>query len=230
MQVRVRLFAAFRERAKASELTYELPEGATAASVLDRLVAEHPDLAGLARSVQYAVDQEFVSGDHPLRNGSEIAFIPPVSGGEESPVGAPPRRLFKVTADPIDVDAVTRHVMDDERDGAVVTFVGIARRFARGRRVSYLEYEAYPEMAEKSLAQIADEMRQKWRVENVAIVHRVGRLAIGDVSIAIAVGSPHRKEAFQACSYAIDRVKEHTPVWKKEVWEDGSEWIGREGG
>lgn len=145
-------------------------------------------------------------------------------------VDTAPRRLFKVTSNPIDVDAVTRQVSTDERDGAVVTFVGIARRFARGRRVRYLEYEAYPELAEKSLEQIADEIRQRWQIENVAIVHRVGRLEIGDVSIAIAVGSPHRKEGFQACSYAIDRVKEHTPVWKKEVWEDGEEWIGREGG
>lgn len=145
-------------------------------------------------------------------------------------VDTQPRRYFKVTTEPIDVGFLTSIVADDERDGAIVTFIGTVRRFARGRRVSYLEYEAYPEMAEKSLAQIADEIRSKWQIENVAIIHRVGRLQVGDISIAIAVGAPHRKEAFQACSYAIDRIKEHTPVWKKEVWEDGEEWIGREGG
>lgn len=115
-----------------------------------------------------------------------------------------------------------------EADGAVIVFRGVARRFSRGRDVVHLEYEAYAEMAEKIMAQIGDEMKARWPITNVAIVHRTGVLEIGQASVAIAVSAPHRGEAFAATEYAIDRLKEIVPIWKKEVWSDGSQWIGWE--
>jgi molybdopterin synthase catalytic subunit len=128
---------------------------------------------------------------------------------------------------PID-DMALEDAVRTDADGAVIVFHGVARRFSRGRDVVHLEYEAYPEMAEKVMAQIGDEMKQRWRVSGVAMVHRTGVLEIGQASVAIAVAAPHRGEAFAAAQYAIDRLKEIVPIWKKEVWSDGSQWIGWE--
>jgi molybdopterin synthase catalytic subunit len=134
---------------------------------------------------------------------------------------------FKIVEGPIDSAALESEVLTDA-DGAVCTFQGVARRFSRGREVIHLEYEAYPEMAERKLAEIGDELRVKFGVERVAIHHRIGVLPIGEASVVIAVASPHRKEAFTACQYAIDRLKQVVPIWKKEVWSDGQQWIGWE--
>jgi molybdopterin synthase catalytic subunit len=135
--------------------------------------------------------------------------------------------LFKIVEGPIDDMALEREVRTDA-DGAVIVFRGVARRFSRGRDVVHLEYEAYPEMAEKVMAQIADEMKTRWPVSDVAMVHRTGVLEIGQASVAIAVAAPHRGEALEAAQYAIDRLKQVVPIWKKEVWSDGSQWIGWE--
>ena len=136
--------------------------------------------------------------------------------------------MFKVVEGPIDDLDLETQVRTDA-DGAVIVFRGVARKFSRGRDVVHLEYEAYPEMAEKTMAQIGDEIQVKWpSVSNVAIVHRTGVLEIGQASVMIAVATPHRAEAFAACQYAIDRLKQIVPVWKKEVWSDGSQWIGWE--
>lgn len=134
---------------------------------------------------------------------------------------------FKIVNAPIDPVTLTAEVLTDA-DGAICTFQGVARRYSRGREVVHLEYEAYPEMAERKLAEIGDELRVKFGVERVAIHHRIGVLAIGEASVVIAVASPHRKEAFAACQYAIDRIKQTVPIWKKEVWSDGQQWIGWE--
>lgn len=136
--------------------------------------------------------------------------------------------LFKVVREPIDITALAELVRTDEC-GAVCTFLGVARNNTRGRRVVHLEYEAYPEMAERKMEEIAQEIRLKMGVDRVAIVHRIGKLEIGEASVGIAVASPHRREAFLACQYAIDRLKQIVPIWKKEVWEDGEAWIGWEG-
>ena len=135
--------------------------------------------------------------------------------------------MFKVvegSIDEINLEAAVR----TEADGAVIVFRGVARRFSRGRDVVHLEYEAYPEMAEKVMAQIGDEIKTRWPISGVAIVHRTGVLEIGQASVAIAIAAPHRGEAFQAAQYAIDRLKQIVPIWKKEVWSDGSQWIGWE--
>ena len=132
---------------------------------------------------------------------------------------------FWLTDQPLDAAAVTR-LVEDPGCGAVVTFVGAVRRENEGREVDYLEYEAYPGMAEAKMAEIGAEIRQRWGLGQVAIVHRLGRCEVGEASIVIAVASPHRREAFEACHYAIDRVKEIVPIWKREVWKDGAVWIG----
>jgi len=135
--------------------------------------------------------------------------------------------MFKIVGGPIDEIALESAVRTDA-DGAVIVFRGVARRHSRGRDVVHLEYEAYPEMAEKVMAQIADEVKHRWPVSRVAMVHRTGVLEIGQASVVIAISAPHRGEAFEAAKYAIDRLKEIVPIWKKEVWSDGSQWIGWE--
>jgi molybdopterin synthase catalytic subunit len=135
--------------------------------------------------------------------------------------------MFKIVEGAIDEIALEDEVRTDA-DGAVIVFRGVARRQSRGREVVHLEYEAYPEMAEKVMAQIGDEMRDRWPISRVAIVHRTGVLEIGQASVMIAVSAPHRREAFEAASYAIDRLKQIVPIWKKEVWSDGAQWIGWE--
>jgi MoaE-MoaD fusion protein len=132
--------------------------------------------------------------------------------------------MFRVVDGPIDELALEEAVRTDA-DGAVLVFRGVARKYSRGREVVHLEYEAYPEMAEKVMAEIGDEIRTRWEISRVAIVHRTGVLEIGQASVAIAIASPHRAEAFAAGQYAIDRLKQVVPIWKKEVWSDGSQWI-----
>ena len=133
--------------------------------------------------------------------------------------------MYKVTSEPLALDPLATAVGRNTA-GAVATFLGIVREFSRGRQVVHLEYEAYPEMAEATMRQIGQEIRAKWPVDDVAIVHRVGVLRIGEASVAIAVSAPHRRAALEACAYAIERVKQIVPIWKKEVWSDGSQWIG----
>jgi len=136
--------------------------------------------------------------------------------------------MFKIVDEPIDATELGKLVCS-EADGAVCVFLGVARKYSRGREVVHLEYEAYPEMAEKKLAEIGDELHEKFGVERVAIYHRTGVLKIGEASVGIAVATPHRGPAFEACQYAINRLKETVPIWKKEVWSTGEQWIGWEG-
>jgi molybdopterin synthase catalytic subunit len=151
-----------------------------------------------------------------LTEDDEVALIPPVSGGLD---------VFEIVDTPLSGDALVKAVGQDT-SGAIASFLGVVRGYARGRKVSYLEYDAYREMAVAKMRQIREEIRARWPVDGVAITHRVGRLGIGEASVAIAVSSPHRREALQACAYAIERLKEIVPIWKKEVWADGAEWIG----
>ena len=132
--------------------------------------------------------------------------------------------MFEITEADIQLEPLVQHVRKDS-NGGIVTFLGVVRDFSRGHHVRYLEYEAYAEMAIRKLRQIGEEIREKWGIEDVAIVHRVGHLEVGERAVAIAVGSPHRKAAFEACEYAIDRLKEIVPIWKKETGEGGEVWI-----
>ena len=213
--VNVRLFASLREMVGERDLRLTLPEGATIAQLRERLGEEYPVVRAFLPTLVYAVDEEYVPSEHVLHEGDFVALIPPVSGG------AP---LFVVTADPLDPAALVDSVRRDEA-GAVALFYGIVRNENLGRRVQYLEYDAYPEMAVKKMREVAHEVRARFPVEEVGAMHRTGRLEIGEISLLVAVSSAHRSEAFEACHYAVDRIKQIVPVWKKEVWEDGSAWI-----
>ena len=206
--IRVRLFAGLREQAGWSER--ELDEIARVADVWPALdLGEEP--AGLL----YAVNREYAERERALHDGDEVALIPPVSGG-----------AFRVTEEPLSLEAVAAEVAD-ERAGAVATFTGTVRRQSRGREVTRLEYEAYAEMAEEVMAKLAAELEQRYELCAVAIHHRVGVLGIGEASVLIAVSAPHRQDALAACKDAIDELKERVPLWKKEVYAGGEEWIGR---
>lgn len=223
MRIRLRLFASVREIVGARELSLEVPEGCTLGRALQQIAEAYPRLQGLAPSLMLAVNREYRGAEHRLREGDEVGLIPPVSGGAGAGGGGPD--LYRVQEGPLSLDALGAHVAA-RTSGAVAGFLGVVREFSRGRQVIHLEYEAYPEMAEAKMRQIGEEIRAKWPVDAVAIVHRTGRLAIGDASVAIAVASPHRHQALEACAYAIERLKQIVPIWKKEAWADGSEWIG----
>jgi molybdopterin synthase catalytic subunit/molybdopterin converting factor small subunit len=210
MRVTVRLFAGLRERAGAGERELDLPAGSRLADVWAPLgLGEEPE------GLLYAVNKEYGSGDRLLADGDEVALIPPVSGG-----------AFRLTPDPIEVGAVIAEVAD-ERAGAIATFLGTTRIESRGRTVVHLEYEAYEGMAEKVMAEIAEALSARYDLCKVAITHRIGRVGIGEASVAIAVSAPHREHALAACKEAIDTLKVDVPLWKKEVYEGGEEWIGR---
>ena len=220
MRAKVRFFARLAELAGTRETEVELGEGLSVAEAFLALCRRFPELADHADSLMYAVNAEYVSADHPLRAGDELALIPPVSGGRPEPVEG----LFEVTAEPLDPQRLTSAVRKDE-SGAVALFLGVVRDNSRGRRVLYLEYDAYPEMATRVMRRIAAEALERWPLTDVAMQHRTGRLEIGETSLLIAVSSPHRKEAFEACHHLVDRFKETVPIWKKEVWEGGEVWI-----
>ena len=213
--ITVRLFARLAELTGLRETTVEVGEGLTAADVYTVLAREHPVIAGFASSVTYARNQEYASADTPLAPGDELAVIPPVSGGAE---------LFEATPDKLDPNRIVEAVRRDDA-GAVTLFYGIVRNENMGRRVLYLEYDAYPEMAGKVMREIAAEIRSRWPVGEIACQHRTGRLEIGETSLLVAVSSAHRREAFEACHAYVDALKERAPIWKKEVFEGGEEWI-----
>jgi len=217
MQIHVRYFAVVRERLGRSEETIELPAGATVAAALDALSARHDAIRALRPYLQVAVNQETTPGERPLDDGDELALIPPVAGGDE-------RHAYLVDVPP-SLDAVLAAVRGHGL-GGVVTFTGVVRNRSQGRTVEHLEYEAYPEMAEKVFAEICEEIERFYPGTRIAIEHRAGKLVPGDVAVVIAVAAPHRAEAFRACQETIDRVKARAPIWKKEIGPDGSEWVG----
>jgi MoaE-MoaD fusion protein len=210
MRVRVRLFAGLRERVGTGENEIELPLGSRAGDVWD-LLQIGPEPEGLA----YAVNRRYVDRDEPLAEGDELAIIPPVSGG-----------AFRLTEEMLDPRAVMREV-ETEGAGAVASFVGTVRARSRERDVLYLEYEAYVGMAEQVMEELAAALKAKYDLCEVAVAHRIGRVEVGEASIAIAVSAPHRQDALAACAEAIDTLKETAPLWKKEVYEGGEEWSGR---
>jgi molybdopterin synthase catalytic subunit/molybdopterin converting factor small subunit len=207
MSVTVRLFAGLRERAGWARREIEAD-----------FVGEVWPTLGLGEEpggLLYAVNREYAEPGQELRDGDEVALIPPVSGG-----------AFRVTEERLSLDAAIAEVAD-ERAGGIATFTGTVRRQSRGREVLYLEYEAYAEMAEDVIAQLAAELDETHDLCGISIHHRVGRVEIGEPSVVIAVSAPHRQDALAACRQAIDRLKETVPLWKKEVYEGGEEWLGR---
>lgn len=221
VKIKVRLFASYREAVGASQVELPLHDDADGAALWAALVARYPGLGTLPPPSGYAIDDEYVSGNRPLRGAGEVALIPPVSGGDD------PAIVVELTAGPISTDRILRAVADP-RAGAVVLFLGVVRDNARGRRVDHLIYEAYEALARRELERIAATVTQRWPVTRIAIVHRTGRLGVGEPSVAVAVSAPHRGEAFEAGRYTIDTLKQTVPIWKKEVWEGGAAWIGAE--
>ncbi len=218
LTVPVRFFAAARERVGKGADLLTLPEGATVRTALDALAARYPNLASLLPHLRVAVDQEFAPDDQPLRDGVELALIPPVAGGA-------PREVFAIVDRPLALEEVTAAVTT-EGHGGVVGFAGTVRNVTRGRAVTRLEYEAYAPMAEKQLRVIAEEAKVKWPGVRVAVVHRVGTLLPGETAVVIGTSAPHRQEAFLACQHVIDRLKQDVPIWKKEFYADGEVWVG----
>jgi molybdopterin synthase catalytic subunit len=208
--VRVRLFASLRERAGSGSVDVELPDGAVVGDVWPVLrLGDEP--SGLL----YAVNRGYAEKTASLSPGDEVAVIPPVSGGG-----------FALSEEPLSLEAVAAEVKVDDA-GAIATFVGTTRAHSRGRDVLYLEYEAYEGMAEQVMAELAAALKAKHELCEVAIHHRVGRVEIGETSVVIAISAPHRAAALTACHEAIDELKVTVPLWKKEVYEGGEEWIGR---
>ena len=210
MQVTVRLFAGLREQAATGSRRLELADGATLGDVWPAL-----DLGDEPSGLLYAVNRRYAAAHTELGGGDEVAVIPPVSGGD-----------FRLTAEPLSLDAVVREVQRDGA-GAIASFLGTVRNRSRERNVLYLEYEAYEGMAEETMAELAAELAARHELSAIAIHHRVGRVEIGEPSVAIAVSSPHRAAALAACAEAIDTLKGTVPLWKKEVYEGGEEWIGQ---
>lgn len=219
INVDLRYFAAMREALGRSSERLGVPVGTTAGALLDRLVDEQPRLDRMRSVVMVMVNQSYAPADTVLSDGDEVAFIPPVSGGASG--------FYRVQEAPLDAREVEALVVHPGA-GAVVTFSGTVRDHGRGRGVSLLEYEAYAPAAERMMEQVGEEIAARWSVLNIAIVHRTGALPVGEVSVVIAISSAHRDAAFDASRYAIERLKEIVPIWKKEHYEDGAAWLGSE--
>lgn len=219
IKIRLRTFAFVRQALGSGELQLTLPAGSTVAHLLEKLAAEHPNLAPHLGQVIVTINQQFAEQTQILKAGDEVGVFPPVSGGTED-------TWVSISAQPIDAAELLAKVTEPGA-GAVVTFAGVVRDNNLGRPVNFLEYEAYAEMAEAKMRQVIAEARQRWpKIRRVAAVHRVGRLELGEMAVLIAVGAPHRDDgAFETARYAIDRIKEIVPIWKKEGWSDGAEWL-----
>lgn len=234
MQVRVLSFGILKEWLGAAALTVDLREAATVADLLHQLASapSAPDLSGIA----VGVNAEFAMPGQVLKEGDEVALLPPVSGGTAQPGAAQPMRAENASDESSDgaiVIALTREVIASARhiadarhaeDGAVVVFDGIVRNHSRGRRTLYLDYEAYEEMALAQMRELAAQARSRFAIRHVTMIHRLGRLEIGETSVLIVVASAHRTAAFEASRWLIDSLKQTVPIWKKETFADGAVW------
>ncbi len=238
MRIRVLVFGAVREALGRKELDLELSEGAVVADVRERLRARHAIFDEYGDRLLVSRNRAVADPDDRLAEGDEVAFLPPVSGGAgdglegardrpegdlRGAAGAAPRRCT-LSDRPLDVGEVVARVGGPDC-GGIVTFVGAVRNRARGHAIRFLEYEAYPAMAEAEMERIAQEAGQRWPGCRVAMAHRHGHLEIGDLAVVVVAAAPHRAEAFEACRFAIDTLKEKVPIWKKEVATDGAYWV-----
>jgi molybdopterin synthase catalytic subunit len=231
MRVRVLFFGVLKDLAGKGDDSLELPEGSRVRGLLSHYAAQIPKINELLSSIAVAVNQQYAGMDKELKSGDEIALLPPVSGGSEgeSPSGQPAghRRYASIVREAIDTLSILDRIKHPE-DGAAVLFEGVVRNSTRGRRTLYLDYEAYEEMALRQMEELAQQALQQFRVRDVALVHRLGRLEIGESSVLIVVASAHRAAAFDACRWLIDTLKRRVPIWKKEYFEDGAVWADGE--
>ena len=227
MQVRLLFFATLKDIVGARQMQLEVPAGATVSDVLSHLETSYPRLKDYRPVVLTAINEEYVDQRSAVQEGDEVAIFPPVSGGEVDSgtlVITRPGELYQITRDPIDAQKISRQMLRDE-DGAICIFEGVVRNNSKGKRTLHLVYEAYDTMALKKLEEIGVLVRQAWDIDCLAMIHRLGHLDIGETSVAVMVTSAHRRAAFDACHYAIDKLKKVVPIWKKEFFEDGEVWI-----
>jgi molybdopterin synthase catalytic subunit len=216
VSVTVLLFASVADAAGTRRTHLDWRRGDTVASLRDRLVASHPALERFVPNLLYAVDEAYADPGDPVADGATLALIPPVSGGS--------RMLVRVTSEPLDTAEAIAAVATPAA-GAINVFLGVVRDNNLGRNVGHLVYDAYPEMAEKVMRELGEQALERFGLENAAIFHRTGRLEIGETSLLIAISSGHRAESFEGGHWLVNEIKKRVPVWKKEVWEDGEEWI-----
>src|ERR1041384_4923191 len=216
VKVRVLFFGAARDVVDQNPLEISLAAPATVSTAFQTLVTKFSDLERFGRSLLFAVNQEYATPDTMLKENDELAVFPPVSGGSHD--------FFELTTEPIDVGAVARRVVLPEC-GATVTLDGYAREWTKGKRTLYLVYEAYDSMALSEMERLGAEAHKQFEIAHLGIVHRTGRLEIGETSVVIAASAPHRQAAFQACEWTIRELKRTVPIWKKEVLENGEVWV-----
>jgi molybdopterin synthase catalytic subunit len=216
VNVEVRLFAALREQAGTSHVGLELPDGARVADVWGALGLGGEEPSSLA----FALNRKYADREDPLHDGDEVALIPPVSGGDDAAL----HPIAELTVEPIDLGRLIARVADPGA-GAIATFLGTVRNVARGREVLWLDYEAFDEMAVLELERVARRVTEEHGCLRTAIAHRTGRLEVGEASVAVAVSAAHRQSALTACQQAIDTLKQTVPIWKKERYADGEEWV-----
>jgi molybdopterin synthase catalytic subunit len=226
----VLFFGAARDTAGQDQVEIELAKSSRSAEAFEKVLDLYPSLRRFGRSLLFAVNQEYATADREIREGDELAVFPPVSGG--APVSTSEsvsaNDFFELTTDPINVGEVARRVVLPEC-GATVTLDGYAREWTRGRRTLHLVYEAYAPMALSEMQRLGREAHQRFEIAHLGIVHRTGRLEIGETSVVIAVSAPHRRAAFEACEWAIRELKRTVPIWKKEIFADGEVWVEGEG-
>lgn len=225
VKVTLKLFGSLREAVGESTIPLELGDGARVADARAWLAGQNPLVEQLGERLAASVNLEIAPPDQALRDGDEVAFLPPVAGGDGQRDDAAKRAgICTIQTEPlVEAEVVAR--VDGPDAGGVVSFVGNVRDHARGHEIEYLEYEAYPEMAEREMRKIVDEAAERWPGTRVAIAHRVGHLEIGDAAVVVVAASAHREEAFLACRFAIDTLKVRVPIWKREVATDGAYWV-----
>jgi molybdopterin synthase catalytic subunit/molybdopterin converting factor small subunit len=221
MKIRVLFFGLTRDLTGLSEESVDVCEGESIEGLWRAYEGRFPGLRNVSTAVQFALNEELARRGQQLRDGDELAVMPPVSGGTD-------QSFYALTHEAIRAEDLSRHLRRPEA-GAVAVFEGIVRRNSDGRRTLYLEYEAYEPLALRKMREIGDEAKRRFAIDGLAIMHRVGRLEIGETSVAIVVTAAHRGPAFEACRYAIDRLKQIVPIWKKEYFEDGAVWAEGEG-
>ena len=227
IKVRVLFFGAARDAVGQEQIEVELESPISAGQARAKLLSDYPSLQRFGKSLLFAVNQQYAQSDREISAGDELAVFPPVSGGSEvaqTSVGESVPDFFELTLDPIDVGAVARRVVLPQC-GATVTLDGYAREWTKGRRTLYLVYEAYEPKALSEMKRLGEQAHEKFDIAHIGIVHRTGRLVIGETSVVISVSAPHRRAAFEACEWAIRELKRTVPIWKKEVFEDGEVWV-----
>jgi molybdopterin synthase catalytic subunit len=230
MNLSIQLFATLKDAAKAQKIETQIPADSTVAALLETVAKDYPTLAKWLPHCRVALNEEYATNDQIIREGDEIALIPPVSGGSAEP-------FVKVVERELSLDEVVRAVQSEKAGGAgaICTFLGVVRENSKDPEgnshddIEFLDYEAYAPMAEREMQKIALEAAQQWDAA-VALTHRVGRLGVGEASVAIAVATAHRAPSFEACRYVIEELKKRVPIWKKENARDGHWWVEGSGG